>query len=92
MWGGAPGDRYAALFADGNLLAERYGMADPATWRPSLADLVDAGSCSDCLVAARELGYRLSELAAHLGVHESTVSRRLRKKGVRPRSCVTCRG
>ena len=33
------------------------------------------------LAAARAHGYRLREIATHLGVHESTVSRRLRKKG-----------
>jgi IS30 family transposase len=41
--------------------------------------LFDGASASSAIAAAREHGYRLAEIVAHLGVHESTVSRRLRR-------------
>jgi REP element-mobilizing transposase RayT len=82
VWGGRPEDRYGRLFEQAHPLEARYGMADPATWRPPLAELLESGM-NDGLAAARSAGYLLREIAAHLGVNESTVSRRLaRKKGV----------
>ena len=79
-WGGAPERRYASLFDMGNPIAERYGTEDPATWRPPLSSLLPLPCTDDDLIAARENGYRLAEIARHLGVHESTVSRRLKRK------------
>ena len=80
VWGGQASERYGALFDPGNELALLYGSEDPGIWRPALHVLLENGQRRG-LAAARANGYRLSEIAAHLGVHESTISRRLRKKG-----------
>jgi hypothetical protein len=78
--GGAPGERYGSLFDPANTLAVQFGVTDPAEWRPPLDVLLENGQDRG-LAAARSHGYRLREIADHLGVHESTVCRRLRKKG-----------
>ena len=84
VWGRRAGDRYASLFETGHPLALKYGRADPGTWRPSLDSLLESGSREQALAAAREHGYRLAEIADHVGVHESTVSRWL-GRGARER-------
>ena len=81
VWGGEAAGRYAALFEPANPFAVQFGTADPAEWRPSLEALLENGQDRG-LAAARSHGYRLREIADHLGVHESTVCRRLSKKGV----------
>ncbi len=78
VWGRSSGDRYASLFDRTHPLALRYGHADPGTWRPSLDVLFESRSCQQAVAAAREHGYRLVDIADHIGVHESTVSRWLR--------------
>lgn len=47
--------------------------------RTALADLFAKEAARALLLAYREHGYRLREIADHLGVHPSTVSRRLRR-------------
>ena len=81
VWGGEAANRYASLFEPANPLALQFGTADPADWRPALDVLLENGQ-DQGLAAARSYGYRLREIADHIGVHESTVCRRLRKKGV----------
>jgi REP element-mobilizing transposase RayT len=46
--------------------------------RPSLAELFERDGERAILPAYREHGYRLAEIAAHMGCHPATVSRRLR--------------
>ena len=46
--------------------------------RPSLAEVVLTGTPEEVGRAYQEYGYRLGEIAQQLGVHYSTVSRRLR--------------
>jgi len=83
VWGGHPDARYARLFDEANPLALRYGTQDPGTWRPSLDELFSQHALDHAILAARGHGYRLREIAGHLGLHESTVSRWIaRKKGV----------
>jgi REP element-mobilizing transposase RayT len=77
VWGGHARERYVSLFEPANPLALQYGLEDPAEWRPTLDVLLENGQ-QPGLQAARSHGYRLREIAAHLGVHESTVCRRLR--------------
>jgi putative transposase len=79
VWGHPSGDRYAALFDASNPLALQYGSADPGTWRPPLETLFADDSRDQAAATAREQGYRLAEIADHLGVHESTVSRWIRR-------------
>jgi DNA-directed RNA polymerase specialized sigma24 family protein len=48
--------------------------------RPSLEDILGTASEGQAMVSAyRDHGYRLSEIASFLGVHYSTVSRRVKK-------------
>jgi REP element-mobilizing transposase RayT len=47
--------------------------------RLALAELVKTGTPVEIGRAYREYGYRLGEIAQHLGVHYATVSRRLRR-------------
>ncbi|MGD0273479.1 MAG: transposase [Gaiellaceae bacterium] len=54
-----------------------FPQRDPAP--PSLAELFDSHGEQAMLIAYREHGYRIGELADHLGCHYSTVSRRLRR-------------
>ena len=84
VWGGDPGGRYAALFARDHPLARRYGHEDPSTWRPPLESFFAGSSRDRAIAGAREHGYRLAEIARHLDVHESTVSRWARRVGARP--------
>jgi REP element-mobilizing transposase RayT len=73
-WGGAPAGRYAALFDPTGPLAAKYGDADPATWRPTLDELLG----DDAVAAARRArgyGYRLAEIGAALGVSANAVWR-----------------
>ena len=80
VWGGEALDRYPSLFEPANPLAVQYGTTDPGEWRPALDVILENGQDRG-LAAARSYGYKLREIADHLGVHESTVCRRLRKKG-----------
>ncbi|MCS6316990.1 MAG: helix-turn-helix domain-containing protein, partial [Nitrospira sp.] len=49
--------------------------------RPSLAELFQRQRDPDQVIhqAYRQYGYRLAEIADHLGVHAATVSRRLKR-------------
>ena len=47
--------------------------------RPLLRDCVKSGTPEEIGQAYREYGYRLREIAQHLGVHYATVSRRLKR-------------
>ena len=78
-WGGQEGTRYRRLFDPGGSLATTFGDSSPWTYRPSLEDLLGGSSRDEGIRAARRHGYRLAEIADVLGVHESTVSRRLQR-------------
>lgn len=47
--------------------------------RPPLAELLEPGD-ADAIASAHDRGYSLREIARHLGVNASTVSRRLRRR------------
>jgi len=75
-WGGPPAGRYARLFDARGQLAERYGDDHPANWRPALTDLLRPGAdLVTGIRAARAAGYRQQEIADHLDISQSTVSR-----------------
>lgn len=78
-WNGEPATRYERLFASDNWLARQFGDESPWSARPPLGDLLSSYGDDDGMRAARAHGYRLSEIAAALGLHESTVSRRTRR-------------
>ncbi len=50
--------------------------------RPPISELLGSHPYDGIRIAYRDHGYRLREIAAHLGVHYSTVSRRLRLEEV----------
>ncbi len=77
VWGGQPGTRYVRLFEPGHWLEEKYGDADPFTFRPPLDELLANGYTG--IRDAITHDYLLREIAAHLGCSEATVSRRARK-------------
>ena len=47
--------------------------------RPALRQVVQAGTPAEIGQAYRDYGYRLADIAQHLGVHYATVSRRLQQ-------------
>jgi REP element-mobilizing transposase RayT len=77
-WGGEPHRRYSRLFEPDHPLARHYGDKAPWEHRPPLTELLGGPHDLARLQRAREHGYRLAEIAAALGLHEATVSRRLR--------------
>jgi REP element-mobilizing transposase RayT len=75
-WGGAPGERYAKLFA-----APATELADPnALHRPALDALLSLTPRDDAIRTALDYGYLQTEVAAVFGVNQSTVSRWLRPR------------
>jgi putative transposase len=54
------------------------GIASGTRPRPSLADLVTSRSRAQISLARHEYGYTQSEIAAHLGISQPTISRILR--------------
>lgn len=57
--------------------------------RPALDDLVPRLENASIASAYREHGYTMREIAAHLGVHYATVSRRLRRAAAEMSECKT---
>jgi REP-associated tyrosine transposase len=60
--------------------AEFLGSLTPPPPRPTLADLVTRLDAREMQVAHFRHGYAMKDIAAHLGVHPSTVTRRLRMR------------
>ena len=79
-WGGKPGTRYASLLAPAGPWGTRSDAATLEPPRPSLGELFGGLPTDKAMLAARwEHGYRVYEIAAHLGVSESAVSRATRR-------------
>jgi putative transposase len=78
-WGGDHGSRYRRLFDPEHVLASRYGSASPWEHRPPLGELLQGDDLDESMRRAHRHGYRLAEIAAEVGVHLSTVSRRIRR-------------
>ena len=74
---GAADNPYARLFDPRGPLCAIDPDLSPWDLRPALSELFASAGETAALRAARREGYRLAEIAAHLGVSESTVSRRL---------------
>jgi REP element-mobilizing transposase RayT len=77
---GEPAERYRALFESVHPHLLPFGTDHPENWRPALAALFMRGDEAG-LAAARAHGYTFAEIADHLGIHRSTVCRRLRNNG-----------
>jgi putative transposase len=72
-----PDGAYERLFDSDGPLAHIDPDLSPWELRPDLSELLAQDDALAALRAARREGYRLAEIAAQLGVSESTVSRRL---------------
>ena len=75
-WGGRSGTRYTRLFDADHPLEVKYGAESPWTFRPPLAELLDQPDLDSGMQAARDHGYRLTEIAEAVGLSPSRVSRR----------------
>jgi hypothetical protein len=81
---GESGKAYAALFEpDGPL---RHLSPDQSPWdlRPTLAEIVTTTDLPAAVRRARRHGYRVAEVAAHLGISEVTLWRRVKERGSVP--------
>ena len=79
VWGGEQGGRYRRLFEPGHELERRYGAENPWNHRPPLAELLGETDAAEGLVRAADHGYRMVEIGAAVGLHPTTVSRRIRR-------------
>ena len=78
-WGGQEGSRYARLLgADGPLRHLDPSMS-PWKLRPTLAEILQASDFPAAVRRARRHGYRMADIAAHMGTSESTVSRQAKE-------------
>jgi len=82
-------DRFAADATRGLEPLEEVPRAHWQPVRPSLPELLREATNSDIAVAYRDHGYTRREIAAHLGVHYATVSRRLRRYEAEMSDCKT---
>ena len=70
-------DAFVAQVTQGTKQSSEVPRRQRQPLRPSLAALVRTGTPAEVGQAYRDYGYRLGEIAQQLGVHYSTVSRRL---------------
>ena len=79
------GEDFVARHAPAMSQEREVPRAQRQPLRPSLVELFAVAGEQAMVAAHREHGYRLAEIAEHLGVHYATVSRRLRLlEGGRP--------
>ena len=87
LLGGLNGDlqaSYASLFQpDGPL---RHLAPDMSPWelRPTLTEILAGAELAAAVRRARRHGYRVADVAAHLGINEVTLWRRVKEKGSVP--------
>jgi len=70
-------EAFANEHAGGSAVGLEVPRAQRQPVRPCLEEILAGAGDQAILVAYREWGYRLREIAEHLGVHYATVSRRL---------------
>ena len=75
---------YAALFGPEGPLAHLPADVSPWDVRPTLAEIVTAPDLAAAVRRAKRHGYRVADVAAHLGVSEMTLWRRLKDTGSVP--------
>jgi len=83
VWGGQAASRYSRLFdGEGPL---RHIDPDLSPWelRATLDEILRGDELPAAVRRAKRHGYRLRDVAAHLGISESTLSRRVRKRDLR---------
>ena len=77
-FGGASANRYARLFDSDGPLAHMEPDLSPWKLRPPLTEIFTCDDIPAAARSARRNGYRLDEIAAHMGVSHATVSRWMR--------------
>jgi putative transposase len=83
-FGGNRERRYARLFELDGPLQGVPPASSPWDMRPSLEQILDHGDLEVAVRTARGHGYRLSEIAEHLGMHRTTLWRRMQRTGYVP--------
>jgi hypothetical protein len=78
------GTPYGALFEPNGPLRHLSPDLSPWELRPSLAEIVRSTDLTAAVRRAKRHGYRVAEVAAHLGVSEATLWRRVKEKGPVP--------
>jgi REP element-mobilizing transposase RayT len=78
------GNAYAALFERDGPLEHLQPDVSPWEMRPTLPELLAVPDLAAAVRRARRHGYRVADVAAHLGVSEVTLWRRLKETGSVP--------
>jgi REP element-mobilizing transposase RayT len=81
---GESGYAYRALFEPDGPLGHLAPSVSPWELRPTLAEIVMAADLASAVRRARRHGYRVADVAAELGVSESTLWRQLKETGPVP--------
>ena len=82
--GDDPARRYARLFEPDGPQQDFPPDVSPWDLRPRLPEILDHGELEAAVQTARGHGYRLTEIAAHLGMHRTTLWRRMQRTGYVP--------
>ena len=83
-FGTASSSGYAALFEPQGPLAHMPLDLSPWELRPTLTEILSAEDLGAAVRRARRHGYRVADVAAHLGISEVTLWRRVKEKGPVP--------
>jgi hypothetical protein len=79
-----PAQRYARLFEPDSPLSHIPPDVSPWDIRPDLSEILAHGDLGVAVRTARGHGYRLAEIAEHLGMHRTTLWRRMQRTGYVP--------
>lgn len=82
--GDDPAQRYPRLFDQDSPLSRISPDVSPWDIRPDLPDILAQGDLGVAIRTARGHGYRLAEIAEHLGMHRTTLWRRMQRAGYVP--------
>jgi transcriptional regulator of acetoin/glycerol metabolism len=78
------GETYAALFSSRGPLRHLSPDLSPWELRPTLVEIVKTPDLAAAVRRAKRHGYRVADVAAHLGISEVTLWRRVKETGSVP--------